>query len=83
MNTSPSPVCEPAVIHRAEWVVPVCAPPVRNGAVLTHGGRVIAVGPFPAVRRDSPAGVRLADHGQAALFPALVNAHTHLRALGP
>ena len=78
MKTSPSPVCEPAVIHRAEWVVPVCAPPVRNGAVLTHRGRVIAVGHFPSVRRDSPAGVRLADHGQAALFPALVNAHTHL-----
>lgn len=65
-------------IHRAEWVVPVSAPPLRNGAVLTHGGRVIAVGPFTAVRRNSPAGARLTDHGRAALFPALVNAHTHL-----
>ncbi|MGO9371930.1 MAG: amidohydrolase family protein, partial [Syntrophobacteraceae bacterium] len=66
------------MIHRAEWVVPVCSPPVRNGAVLIYGGRIVAAGPFPAIRRDSPAGVRVADHGQAALFPALVNAHTHL-----
>ena len=74
----PAPFSAPPVIHRAEWIVPVCSPPVRNGAVLIHGGRIAAVGPFPAIRRDSPAGVRLADHGQAALFPALVNAHTHL-----
>ncbi|MGA2028058.1 MAG: amidohydrolase family protein, partial [Syntrophobacteraceae bacterium] len=73
---SPSP--EPPEIHRAEWVVPVSAAPLRNGAVLTHKGRVIAAGPFAAVRRDSPAGALLTDHGRAALFPALVNAHTHL-----
>ncbi len=69
---------EPPEIHRAAWVVPVSSSPVRDGAVLTHGGRVIATGQFTAVRRDSPAGARLTDHGQAALFPALVNAHTHL-----
>ncbi len=73
-----SPGPKPSEIHRAEWVVPVSAPPLRNGAVLTHRGRVIAAGPFTAVRRDSPAGARLTDHGRAALFPALVNAHTHL-----
>ena len=73
-----SPASKPPEIHRAEWVVPVSAPPLRSGAVLTCGGRVIAAGPFTAVRRDSPAGARVTDHGRAALFPALVNAHTHL-----
>jgi cytosine/adenosine deaminase-related metal-dependent hydrolase len=73
-----SPTSKPPEIHRAEWVVPVSASPLRNGAVLTYRGRVIAAGPFTAVRRDSPAGARLTDHGRAALFPALVNAHTHL-----
>ena len=78
MKSSPSKISAPPVIHRAEWIVPVCSPPVRNGAVLIHGGRILAAGPFPAIRRDSPPGARLADYGQAALFPALVNAHTHL-----
>ncbi len=73
-----SPIPEPAEIHRAEWVVPVSTPPMRDGAVLTHMGRVAAVGPFRAVRRDCPATVQLVDHGRAALVPALVNAHTHL-----
>jgi len=73
---SPSPKLPE--IHRAEWIVPVSGPPLRNAAVLTHSGRVIAAGPFADVSRDSPAGARLTDHGQAALFPALVNAHTHL-----
>jgi cytosine/adenosine deaminase-related metal-dependent hydrolase len=45
-------------------------------------GRILAAGPFPEVRRASPAGARPADHGPAALFPALVNAHTHLELSG-
>lgn len=73
-----SPISETPEIHRAEWVVPVSTSPLRNGAVLTHRGRVVATGLFPAIRRDSPAGARLVDHGRAALFPATVNAHTHL-----
>ena len=68
----------PPEIHRAEWVVPVSTPPLCNGAVLTHAGRVVDVGPYTSMRRNSPAGARLVDHGQTALFPALVNAHTHL-----
>jgi len=73
-----SSIPETPQIHRAEWVVPVSAPPLRNGAVLIHKGGVIAAGPYHAVRRDSPAAARLVDHGRAALMPALVNAHTHL-----
>jgi cytosine/adenosine deaminase-related metal-dependent hydrolase len=51
---------------------------MRNGALLTWGGRIVAAGPFASLRGSSPAGARLIDHGSAALFPALVNAHTHL-----
>ncbi|MGC9195272.1 MAG: amidohydrolase family protein [Syntrophobacteraceae bacterium] len=67
-----------AQLHRAEWLVPVCAPPVQNGAVVTVGGRVVAAGVFEAVKKKCPASVQTFDHGSAALLPALVNCHTHL-----
>jgi len=78
LHKAPLSIMDSPAIHRAEWLVPVCAPPIRNGAVLTHGGRIMAAGSFPAVRKTSPAGASLTDHGATALFPALVNAHTHL-----
>ncbi|MDA8308618.1 MAG: amidohydrolase family protein [Deltaproteobacteria bacterium] len=74
----PWKIAQQAEIHRAEWLAPVSAPPVQNGAVLTSGGRVVAAGPFQTVKKECPAGARTLDHGRAALFPALVNAHTHL-----
>ncbi len=66
------------VLHRAEWIFPVVSAPVRNGAVLVRGGRIVAAGRFPELVRDLPAGVEIADHGRAAIMPALVNAHTHV-----
>jgi cytosine/adenosine deaminase-related metal-dependent hydrolase len=71
-----------AEIHRAAWLAPVCAPPVENGAVLTLGGRVVAAGAFQSVRTECPAGAHTIDHGNAVLFPALVNCHTHLELSG-
>ena len=69
---------EPCVLHRAAWVVPVVGPPVENGAVLVRGGTVLDVGPFNELNAGKPVGTRIADHGNAALIPALVNAHCHL-----
>lgn len=70
---------EPApVLHRAAWVVPVRTRPVRDGAVLVRHGRVLAVGPFARIRKEAPPDTQIADHGDSALMPALVNAHTHL-----
>jgi cytosine/adenosine deaminase-related metal-dependent hydrolase len=67
-----------AQLHRAQWLVQVFVPPVRNGAVVTVGGRVVAAGAFEAVKKECPASARTFDHGNAALLPALVNCHTHL-----
>ncbi len=66
------------VLHRAAWIVPVLSAPVANGAVLVKDGRILAAGAFPGLKADLPAGTRIADHGSAAIMPALVNAHTHL-----
>ncbi|MDR3566878.1 MAG: amidohydrolase family protein [Syntrophobacteraceae bacterium] len=70
------------LIHRAQWLMPVCAAPVANGAVFTSGGRVVFAGAYASVKKECPAGTRVIDHGRAALFPALVNSHTHLELSG-
>jgi aminodeoxyfutalosine deaminase len=54
----------------AAWVLPISAPPIRNGFVTLEGGRIAAVGD------RGPADV--ASLGNVAILPALVNAHTHL-----
>jgi aminodeoxyfutalosine deaminase len=59
-----------ATIYCAAWVLPIAAPPIRDGWVAIDGGRVAAVG-----QGASP---RARDLGAVAVLPGLVNAHTHL-----
>lgn len=72
------------VATRAAWVLPIASAPIADGGVLVERGRIVDVGPWPAIaaRLDASerAGVPVArrDAGQAALMPGLVNAHTHL-----
>jgi cytosine/adenosine deaminase-related metal-dependent hydrolase len=56
----------------AAWVLPVAAPPIRDGAVVVAGGRLAWVGR----RADAPSLTR--DLGPGVLLPGLVNAHCHL-----
>src|SRR5688572_13921910 len=60
-------------VYRARWVVPVTAPPVRDGALAVRDGRIAYVG---AASR-APKG-EVHDLGDALLLPGLVNTHTHL-----
>lgn len=61
--------------YHARWVVPVSAPPIRDGTVAEAGGRIVYVGP----RALAPSGAgEDRDLGDAVLLPGLVNAHTHL-----
>jgi len=55
----------------ADWVLPISAPPIENGAVAFEGGRIVALGPASELGE----GTRYAD---AAILPGLVNAHSHL-----
>lgn len=59
--------------YHARWVLPVTNPPIENGTVVEHEGRIVFVGP----RSAAPAGEDY-DLGDAFLMPGLVNAHTHL-----
>jgi cytosine/adenosine deaminase-related metal-dependent hydrolase len=58
-------------ILSADWVVPVDAPPIEDGAVALDDGRIVAVGP----RDEIGEGERFPE---AAIVPGLVNAHSHL-----
>jgi aminodeoxyfutalosine deaminase len=58
--------------YRAPWVLPISAPPIRDGWVVVDRGRVVATG---AAGRSSGDDVVVED---AVILPGLVNAHTHL-----
>jgi 5-methylthioadenosine/S-adenosylhomocysteine deaminase len=55
----------------ADWVLPVVAPPIRDGAVAIEDGRIAAVG----TRAELGPGL---DYPGAAILPGFVNAHSHL-----
>ncbi len=52
-------------------MLPVSAPPIRDGAVAIEDGRIAAVG----TREELGPGIEYAD---AAILPGFVNAHSHL-----
>lgn len=58
---------------RARWIVPVDQPPVENGIVEVDDGWITGV-----CRKSPPPDQATLDLGNAALLPALVNAHAHL-----
>jgi len=66
---------------RAEWALPVDAPPIQHAAVLIGAdGRIASVGADRDV--PVPAGAELEDLSAAILFPGFVNTHTHLELTG-
>jgi aminodeoxyfutalosine deaminase len=64
------------MLLRARTVLPVCAPPIEDGAVFVRGELIEAVGPFSELRGLAPGDVT--DLGRAILLPGLINAHCHL-----
>lgn len=62
------------IVHRARWIFPISRPPIRDGWVLTIGHQVLDVSQGNAV----PSGAEIRDHGNLAILPGLINAHTHL-----
>ncbi len=63
------------MILRARWIVPVTAPPIRDGFIKTRGDLIGDLGVYdPLAHR----GEDVIDLGDAILTPGLVNPHTHL-----
>ncbi|HKH91619.1 MAG TPA: amidohydrolase family protein, partial [Gemmatimonadaceae bacterium] len=63
--------------YHARWIVPVSAPPIANGTLVEHRGRIEWVGPTPEAPPASESD-EVIDLGDAMLLPGLVNAHCHL-----
>jgi len=59
-------------VHRAAWVLPIDAPPIRDGWVEVDRGLIVGVGVGVGEQRTANGEPR------TVLLPALVNAHTHL-----
>lgn len=65
-----------SLLLRARVVLPVARPPLADGAVLISGRRIAAVCRWRDLRAAKPG--QVADLGEVALLPGLVNAHAHL-----
>ncbi|MDQ3309022.1 MAG: amidohydrolase family protein [Gemmatimonadota bacterium] len=64
------------ILYSSAYVLPVAAPPIRNGAVLVGlDGCIAAVGPLAAI--EYPEGTEVIDLGEVVLLPGLVNVHAH------
>ena len=59
--------------YHARWIVPVSAPPIRDGTLVEHRGRIEYVGS----RAGAPPGEDR-DLGDVVMLPGLVNVHAHL-----
>lgn len=56
-------------------MVPVGLPVIEDGAVLVRGGKIIEVGFFRNLKKETD---KIFDHEGAVLVPGLINCHTHL-----
>ena len=63
-------------ILKAEWVLPVSSPPIRDGAVVINDSHIIAVGGQDDITTGYNG--KIIDYKNAVIAPAWVNAHTHL-----
>jgi guanine deaminase len=50
-----------------------------RGAIIVHKGRIVEVGDYDDLRRlERTKSVRWIDRSRAAIFPGLIDCHTHL-----
>ena len=64
-------------IYRADWILPVSAPPIADGALAVSGDRLLGVGAAPDLLADHPAST-VVDMGRAIIMPGFVDCHSHL-----
>jgi imidazolonepropionase-like amidohydrolase len=78
--TGPESVPSPAYAFKVGKIVPVTAPPIEDGVILTRNGRIIAIGRAADVA--IPAGFEVVDMGEQWCVPGLIDLHCHIAAKG-
>lgn len=61
----------------ADYVLPIVAPPIEEGAVVVEGSEIVAVGKYQEIIQQFP-DAEVEDFGDAAILPGFVNCHSHL-----
>ena|SRR5215813_3660024 len=64
-------------IYSARWVLPMLTAPIPDGAVAVEGTKIVRLGTRAELSEQFSA-ARLADFGNAAIIPGLINSHSHL-----
>src|SRR5262250_2981805 len=65
--------------YKAEWILPVTAPAIKDGVVAIDGSQIAFVGPTDEFLNNSLfRDVGVEDFGRAAIMPGLVNTHAHM-----
>lgn len=64
-------------IYRADWVLPVSAPVLADGALAVSGERILGLGSAPDLLAAHPSATVI-DVGPAIIMPGFVNCHSHI-----
>ena len=64
-------------ILSADYVLPISAAPIENGAVAIEIDKIVAVGTRQEITKKFPE-VTVENFGEAVIMPGFVNAHSHL-----
>jgi cytosine/adenosine deaminase-related metal-dependent hydrolase len=66
------------IVHIARHVLPIASPPLADAGVAVENGIIAAVGRRKDVLKAAGSDAEVREHPDSILFPALVNAHSHL-----
>jgi imidazolonepropionase-like amidohydrolase len=78
--SGPDRVESPAYAFRFAKIIPVSAPPIDDGIVLTRNGKIVALGKAGEVA--VPQGFEFVDMSEHWCVPGLVDLHCHIAAKG-
>jgi aminodeoxyfutalosine deaminase len=69
-------------LFRADWILPISGPVIRDGEILVEDDRIVALGRRGALAKACGSSTRVRELGSVAVLPGLVNAHAHLELSG-